>query len=258
MRAKGEKKMLKLGLYLLWVGFYFLVYGPFYVVLLIIASLPVSEKLWRWASGIRPLRIKAEKERLLPLLEEVYRAYVEREEEDAHVQKINLFIQESMTINAQAFGRETIALTKGAIDLLSDEDLKGLIAHELAHHHNHDAKMALFMRVANFPIAFLMNKLRKIHDRLESGAVKFFFSILFAPIRLIAFVGDLILMYHSRQQEYYADVLALIWGYDEELANVLIQIYQISMEEPQSVSEMIRATHPPITKRIEQLETIIH
>jgi len=82
--------------------------------------------------------------------------------------------------------------------------------------------------------------------------------VIFAYFRFFEFVGDLILMYHIRSQEYSADTLALKWGYGEELAGVLIQIYQISLEKPKSIGEMIRSTHPPITKRIEQLETILH
>jgi len=251
--------------YFIWYVFYFIVFVtmtggaiiPIYIIFFLIAFLPASERLWRWVSGVRPLRIRAEKERLMPLFEEIYNAYVEKEKA-THTRKIKLYIQESMTINAFAFGRETLVLTKGSIDLLNDEALKGMIAHELGHFHNSDTKWALFAYVANFPITILLKKLRKINNGLDTGLFKFVFNVAFIFFLLVEFIGDLILMHNSREQEYQSDMLAMKWGYGEELAGALIQLYQISMEKPKSVGEMIKATHPPITKRIERLEVLVH
>ena len=253
--------------YILWYVFYVVLFTiltigviiPVYIVFFLLAFSPVAEQLWRWVSGIRPLRIRAEKERLITLWEEVWSAYAQEEKgrNIKHTRNIRLYIQETMNINAFAFGRETLVLTKGSIDLLSDEALKGLIAHELAHFHSYDTMRALFAYVANFPMSFLMKKLRQINSTLNDGFMRFIFVIIFSVFRFIEFIGDLILMQHSREQEYQADMLALKWGYGEELAGALIQIYQISMEKPKTIDEMVRATHPPITKRIEKLETAL-
>jgi len=229
---------------------------PVYILFFFIAFHPDSERLWRWVSGIRPLRIKAEKERLTPLLAEVCSAYAKIDGESTYSRNVKLYIQESMNINAFAFGRETLVLTKGSIDLLSDEALKGLIAHELAHFHHSDTGRALFAYVANFPLTVLMKKLRQINSSLDTGLIKFLFNVVFYLFVLIEFLGDIIMMQHNREQEYEADKRALRWGFGEELAGVLIQIYQISMEKPKSIGEMIKATHPPITKRIERLEDL--
>ena len=256
--------------YLIWYAFYFLLFSlitagfiiPFYILFLFLAFLPLSEQLWRWATGIRPLRLMAEKERLNPIFQDVYNAYsyavYAKEGKITHAQNLKLYIQETMNINAFAFGRETLVLTKGSIDLLDDEALKGLIAHEIAHFHNHDTTGALFSYVANFPISILMKKLRKINSTLEDGFIRFFFNIIYGFFRAIEFLGDLILMHHSRKREYKADMFALKFGYGKELAEVLIQLYQISMEKPQTIGEMMRATHPPITKRIERLEVTLY
>jgi len=249
----------------IWYAFYFILFSiltvgliiPFYVIFLLIAFSPASEKLWRWVNGIRPLRLASEKERLTPLLEEVYKAYSKKVKKK-NAKNAKLFIQESMSINAFAFGNETLVLTKGSLDLLSDDALKGLIAHELAHFHCLDTKWALFAYVANFPMSFLMKKLRQIDSTLKDGLLRFLFGIIFGFFRLMEFIGDLVLMYHSRKREYEADALALIYGYGEELAGVLIQLYQISMEKPKSVGEMLKATHPAITKRVEKLEAILY
>jgi len=250
--------------YVIWYAFYLGLFSlltlgaiiPLYMLLLFMGFLPVSERLWRWVSGIRPLRLRAEKMRLIPLFEEVYDAYL-KEEKETRAKKIKLHIQESMSINAFAFGRETLVLTKVSIDLLSDEALKGLMAHELAHFHNYHTRRALFAYIINLPFSLLMTKLRKIDSSL-SGFLRFFFNIFFAVFRLIEFAGDLILMHHSRKQEFRADMSAMSWGFGEELTGVLIQLYQISMEKPKSVKEMLKATHPHITKRIERLETVLY
>jgi len=250
--------------YIIWYAFYlvlfsFLTFGaiiPLYALLLFLGFLPVAEKLWRWVSGIRPLRLRAEKERLIPLFEEVYFSYL-KEEKETTAKNIKLYVQETMNINAFAFGHETMVLTKGSIDLLSDDALKGLIAHELAHFHNYDTRRALFAYITNLPFSLFMQKLRQI-DSSISGVLRFFFNIFFTFFRLIEFIGDLILMHHSRQSEYQADDLAFKWGFGEELAGVLIQIYQISMEKPKSIREMIKATHPHVTKRIERLEDTLY
>jgi len=246
--------------YVIWYAFYVVLFSlltfgaiiPLYILLLFLGFLPVSEQLWRWVSGIRPLRIRAEKMRLLPLFEEVYEAYLQ-EEKETKAKNIRLYVQESMNINAFAFGRGTLVLTKGSIDLLSDEALKGLIAHELAHFHNYDTRRALFAYIINLPFSLFMQKLRQVDSSL-SVVLRLAFNIFFAFFRFIEFIGDLILMHRSRKSEYQADALALSWGFGEELAGVLIQLYQISMEKPKSVKEMLRATHPHITKRIERLE----
>jgi len=261
-----SKKIFGSWSYLIWYLFYLGLFGvltagaiiPLYIIFFLIAFLPASEQLWRWVSGVRPLRIRAEKERLIPLFREVCNSYAMVEEETTHTRNVKLYIQESMSINAFAFGRETLVLTKGSIDLLSDEALKGIITHELGHFHNYDTGRALFAYVANFPIALIMKKLRQINNALDTGMVKFLLNVVFLFFLLVEFIGDLILMHHIREQEYQADMLALKWGYGEELAGALIQLYQISMEKPKSIKEMIKATHPPITKRIERLETALY
>jgi len=207
-------------LYLIWLVFYFILIGfltlgfsaPFYLLFFALALLPKSERIWRWVTGIRPLRIRAEKERLIPLLEEVRNSCHVKKKRKRQIQNINIYIQESMSINAFAFGRETLVLTKGSVDLLSDDALKGLIAHELGHFYNYDAMTTLFVYIANFPLIWLMKQLRKIDDILGSGLGRLLFSIIFAFFRFIEFLGDLILMHRSRAQEYKADALALKWG----------------------------------------------
>jgi len=251
--------------YIAWFLFYVLLFGvltmglilPFYAVFFLIAFFPFSEQLWRKVSGIRPLRLRQEKDRLYSLLEEV-----KAEATDLEInisQDIDLFIQESRDINAFAFGRSTLVLTKGSIDMLNDEQIKGLIAHELGHFAFRDTTVSLFFLVANFPMSFLMAQFYKIEKKLDDNDnfFKFFFSLFFGIFKMIDFTANLMTRYQDRQKEYRADYFAFKIGFGNDLANVLIEVYQISMEKPSSIKQIVDATHPHITKRIEKLENLL-
>jgi len=120
-RKKGN------GAYVRWYLFYFFFFPlliPINIITTIIAFTKGAEKLWRKVTGVRPLRLRSEKERLLPLFKEVYLGAAEA---DPDISKgIKLYIKEDMTINAFAFGRSTLVLTRGSLELLDDVCLKGL------------------------------------------------------------------------------------------------------------------------------------
>lgn len=142
--------------YAIWVVFYaclfWLIFGAnlhsffvvliIYVVCMVLACTPPAEWIYRKIQGVRPLATQKEKERLLPLFEEVYE---QAQEVDENLSKnIGLYIQDSMEINAFAFGRHTVVITKGSMELLNDDEIKGLLAHELGHHSHYDTMALLF------------------------------------------------------------------------------------------------------------------
>ena len=68
----------------------------------------------------------AEEKRLLPAMEELLRkAGTER--------KVKVRIDETRELNACATGHHTIAVTKGLLDGLTPDELRGVLAHELGH-----------------------------------------------------------------------------------------------------------------------------
>jgi heat shock protein HtpX len=62
---------------------------------------------------------------------------------------IKLYITEDKTLNAFAVGRKTVMLTRGTIDSLSPEELKGCMAHELGHMANGDSVARVITIVGN-------------------------------------------------------------------------------------------------------------
>jgi len=223
--------------------------------------------------GVRPLRLNQEKERLLPLFEEVYTKAKKKPRKNAKEIynplpsniNIKLYIQESMDINAFAFGRSTLVLTKGSTLLLNDDNLKGLIAHELGHFANRDTFYALCASIANLPMSLSLRLLSIARTKMEESGksslavrvVRGFIDMFYYGFKGVEFVGDLIIMHSRRRSEYEADLYAHKLKYGAELAEVLTQIYQISMEKPKSVGEMVRASHPHLTKRVERLEGVV-
>jgi len=258
IRTKGNSA------YVAWFLFYFFFFGvftagiaiPIYIVSVILAFSKAAEKIWRNVTGIRPLRLKSEKARLLPLFKEVYTGVFEA---DSDLSKgIKLYIKEDMTINAFAFGKSTLVLTRGCLELLSDDCLKGLIAHELGHFSHGDTKAVLLSSVSNF---FMMNAISKLTDRKNhydseniTGIVPAIVKGIYRIFKAIEFIGEVFIKRTSRRNEYLADEFALKSGFGEDLTKVLIEIYSVSISKPQSVMEQLKSTHPDITLRIERLE----
>lgn len=264
--------------YIIWILFYFFLFwfiaggsGEALIFLIIvygismlIAISPIAESLYRLASGVRKLSTHAEKSRLLPLYREVYSQAIRKDPNLS--KKITLYIQEDMDINAFAFGRGTLVLTKGSIELLNDEQLKGLIAHEFGHFSHFDTTVLLFATVSNLfmlvfmKIIYLITRILLFMVRHKDSIITWCFKIMFWIVntiyKLLLFIGDLILMPVSREHEYMADAFAYSCGYGVGLADVLSEIYQVSLNNPGSIVEQLRSTHPPLTSRIERLEKL--
>jgi len=236
----------------------------FYAVTLTLAFTRFAESIWRVVMGVRPLRLKSEKARLLPLFKEVYIGAVTA---NPKLPKHNeLYIKEDMTINAFAFGKSTLVLTRGSIELLSDECLKGLMAHEFGHFSYRHTEAILLTMVGTLPMTFINKKLNDLKNHfnmsgnrrtLITGIFIIFFDFIYYIFRALEFIGELILMYSSRENEYTADKFARKSGFGRELTNVLLEIYSVSISKPESVREQLKSTHPHITLRIKELEKFV-
>jgi len=234
----------------------------FYIITIPLAFTPTAENFWRKISGIRPLRLKEEKERLLPLFKEVYEGAIGA---DPDLSKgIKIYIKEDMSINTFAFGRSTLVLTKGSIQLLSDESIKGLIAHEFGHFSHYDTIADLLITFGNFPLSFIVTKLANLKNQYDdsSGLIISCFKALYNAVyylfKGVQTIGDLFLKHIYRKREYMADDFAFKSGFGKELAGVLTQIYHMSFDKPKSVKEQLKSSHPPITLRIEELENAVY
>lgn len=182
--------------------------------------------------------------------------------------------------NAFATGRNpnhaSVAVTRGILELCDDEEIEGVLAHELGHVRNRDILISAVVATVAGAITMLA---RMIYwgelftgyggrDNDRGGGI---FSML-AMMILAPFAAMLIQLAISRSREYEADHTgAQITGNPMGLARALDKIDKYSKRLPMRVSPSMAhiycaqplttgqvfsglfSTHPPIPKRIERL-----
>ena len=234
-----------------------------YVFLLLIAHF-LGDIIFGVLEGVRPLETKREKEYLNPIFEEVYQ---EAKERYPALPKITLHIVDSLTVNAVAIGRSTIAVTQGAIETFTPEELKGVLAHEMSHVYYGDSKAVIINTLGNGIFTLFSFIIKLILKGLEYIAMKFESPILqavFSFIRLIfglwlfsiLWAGSLILSLNSRGSELIADRFAYEVGYGEQLTEALYIIQKMSLGQRMKLVAKLQASHPRVSKRIGMLEDL--
>jgi len=212
--------------------------------------------------------------------EQLPRAYqvVERLTSRAGLPMPKIYVIPTDSPNAFATGRNpehaSVAVTHGILGLLNDEELEGVLAHELGHVRNRDiltssiaatlaGAITILARTAFWLGAFGGGGRR---DR-EGGALGSIVMLFLAPIAAM-----LIQLWVSRTREYEADATgAHLTGNPYALASALEKISAVSRRVPLMASpssahlfivqpllsgDMLMSlfsTHPPIQKRIERL-----
>ncbi|MFP5275681.1 MAG: zinc metalloprotease HtpX [Acidobacteriota bacterium] len=211
---------------------------------------------------------------------ELPRAYevVERLTQKAGIPMPKIYVLPTESPNAFATGRNpqhaSVAVTHGILELLSDEELEGVLAHELGHVRNRDiltssiaATLAgAITLLARMGFWFGMFGGGEREDR-RGGGIGALLMLLLAPLAAV-----LIQLWVSRTREYEADASgAQLTGNPYALASALEKISAVSKRvplpaspttahlfiiEPLLAGEMwasLFSTHPPIQKRIERL-----
>lgn len=138
-------------------------------------------------------------------------------------------------MNAFATGRDpehaSIALTTGIIKSLENEELEGVIAHELAHVKNYDIRLMMVVILCVGIITLLADWMlrsfiwRGRGDNKNSGGLLIVIGIILAILSPL--FAKLIQLAVSRKREYLADASgALLTRYPEGLAKALEKISQ--------------------------------
>ncbi|WP_314147014.1 M48 family metalloprotease [uncultured Leifsonia sp.] len=184
--------------------------------------------------------------------------------------------------NAFATGRDpkhaSVAATTGLLDIMTDAELEGVMAHELGHVRNYDIRLSMIvfgLTVAIGLIAdiFLRMTLFGGNNRNNNNGggnpVVLVFGLVAAIIAPL--VATLVQLAVSRQREYLADATgAMTTRHPDALASALLKLQDYSrpmrkqnssmahlwIAEPLKPSMMSRlfSTHPPIPERVERLE----
>lgn len=148
----------------------------------------------------------------------------------------NVYIIPDKALNAFATGRDpehaSIALTQGIIDKLENEELEGVIAHELAHIKNYDIRIMTIVIVLVGVVALFSDFLLRFHlfgfgsnddDGPKLNPIIIVIGIILAILSPL--IAQLIQLAISRKREFLADATgALMTRYPEGLARALEKI----------------------------------
>jgi heat shock protein HtpX len=194
-----------------------------------------------------------------------------------------IYVIEDDSLNAFASGINSktfsVSLSRGIINKLDDEELEGVIAHELTHIRNKDTRLLIvsiiFVGIFSFLAEMALRSLR-----FSGGSKKkdggYIVLIAIAVTAICYFISLFLRFGISRSREYLADAGAAEWTKKPyALANALKKVdddplieavkrsdvAQMFIENPQSEKKSffagMFATHPPIKKRIELLEQFV-
>jgi heat shock protein HtpX len=207
--------------------------------------------------------------------EELPRAYaaVERLTQKIGIPMPKIYVIPNDSPNAFATGRNpqhaSVAVTQGILDLLTDEELEGVLAHELGHVNNRDILIGsvaatiagAITMVSRFGFFFGGGR-----DERRGGGIGALLMLILAPI-----AATLIQLWVSRTREYDADATgAHFTGNPYALASALGKLDAYSRRLPMQATPStahlfiiqpflgmnfgsLFSTHPPIAKRIERL-----
>ena len=238
----------------------------------------MSDKMVLWSSGAKLIE-RQDDERLFQIVDEVSLL--------AGINPPKIAYMKSDIPNAFATGRNPknslVAVTKGLREKLNDNELKAVIAHEIAHIVNGDVKV---LAIANFFVtlsSFLMQMffwnmlfggIGRSRENNGSGQAIF---LLYIVTMIVYFLGQLLVLSLTRYREYGADHTgASLTGTPIHLASALEKISMSSIKVPSQdlrqfktanafmiipalngndISKLM-STHPPVNDRIRKLKDL--
>jgi heat shock protein HtpX len=208
---------------------------------------------------------------------------VQRLAQRAGIPMPRVYIIPSDAPNAFATGRNpqhgAVAVTEGILRLLDEDELAGVLAHELGHVRNRDTlvmtvaatlagAITMLAHMAQWGAIFGFGR-RDGEDSSSGGVLGLLFMAILAPI-----AATLIQLAISRSREYFADSTgAGIAGSPSGLARALEKLHYASqrlpMEENPTTAHLfiinpltgesllaLFSTHPPIEERIRRLRSL--
>ena len=225
-----------------------------------------SDKIALMSSGAQPVTREQ-----LPRLYEV----IERLAAKANLPVPKLYIVPEAAPNAFATGRNpshaSVAVTEGLLQLMTDDELEGVIAHELSHVRNYDILISSIAATIAGAISYLGHIglwFGGRDDEREGSGVAGILMLILAPI-----AATLLQLGISRQREYSADAtgarmvgqpyglisaLQKLGAYNKRIPTTMVSptTAALCIVKPMFGSETLSSlfsTHPPLEDRIAAL-----
>jgi len=193
-----------------------------------------------------------------------------------------IYVIEDDSLNAFASGLSpknySVTLSRGIVNKLEDDELEGVIAHELTHIRNKDTRLLIisiiFVGIFSFLAEMALRSLRFSGGKKKDGGYIILIAI---AITAVCYLISMFLRFGvSRSREYLADAgaaemtrkpYALASALRKVDADPLIEavtrsdVAQLFIENPKTEKKNFFSsmfdTHPPIQKRIELLEQFV-
>ena len=274
LRARmGFTMFLLFALYLVFIGVLTLYFGNLLFAAVLLGAFSIFQFFFSDKLALRSMGARTVTEEEYPKLH----AQITRLSQQADLPKPTVAVADNRTPNAFATGRSpsnaAVCVTTGILGTLDDEELEGVLAHELAHIKNRDVAV---MTIASFlsTIAFFNVRWGWLFGGRGRNQAPMIVAI---AVSLLVWVFSFLLIRAlSRYREYAADRgAATITGNPSALATALMKISgrmdQMPDRDLREQAEMnaffiipitrgfigkIASTHPPMETRIEKLREL--
>lgn len=196
-----------------------------------------------------------------------------------------VYIIDDPAPNAFATGRDpahaVVAATTGLLDVMTDSELEGVMAHELGHVRNYDIRVSMIVFGLVVAVGFLSDAFLRFawfgggrsNNSNGGGGNPVVFVIGLVAMLLAPIVASVVQLSVSRQREYLADATsALTTRHPDALASALLKLERYGrpmrrqntsmahlwIADPTKPGAIARlfATHPPIADRVARLESM--
>ena len=244
-------------------------------------SLAMSRMMAKWMMGVQvidPNTRDAELARLVQTVHNLARA--------AHLPAMpEVGIYDSPEVNAFATGptkaRSLVAVSTGLLHRMGDDEIEGVLAHEISHVGNGDmVTMTLLQGVVNAFVMFLSRviafaisqALRGERDDRERGVGgMFFYLVQFALEIVFMILGSIVVAWFSRWREFRADAGGARLAGRQSMINALESLrrtYELVDTTAQPAVQTLKingrgtglmrffASHPPLEERIARLQSM--
>ena len=193
-----------------------------------------------------------------------------------------VYIMDDPSPNAFATGRNpnnsAVAVTTGLLAIMDDNELEGVLAHEMGHVKNYDIRVSMIAFALSAVVSIIADVILRMtwfrsNDNNRDNNNQIFLLVGIVAAIVAPIVATLIQLAISRKREYLADATgALTTRYPEGLASALAKIEQSgSVLKRQNTATAhfffanplkkggvtnLFSTHPPIEERIKRLRAM--
>ncbi|AJZ76048.1 zinc metalloprotease HtpX [Candidatus Nitrosotenuis cloacae] len=207
----------------------------------------IGPKIIRWSTNLRTLSPGE-----LPWVEQTVREICAKN----NVKVPQITIANNGMPNAFVFGRTsnsaTLALTQGLLNNLTQDEVKGVIAHEIGHIKHHDMLVMTIVSVVPtiaYYIAMSTMFSGRSHRNQVGGA-----AMIGIGAFVVYFITNLMVLHFSRLREFYADRFAGQQIKPTHLASALAKItYGLSIQKQNMQNSSLRAFYAvdPVASSLE-------